>query len=428
MKVQRALAAVLLVQLLVSTVLVLLMAAKSPINAHPDEFHHLLAGEYFHNHWLPPPVGALETAATYSPYGISYLDEGDVVYWAFGKAAALGERIGLAPPASMRVFQVLLYVILVAWVILRSKTFIPALGFLLLTPQVWYVFSYINGDALPFLLLTGLVLELGWPESGIRAFLRGGHARPTAGVCVVGGLLGLLLLSKRNYLAGIVFVGYVLLWLRWDMTHWKRIAIPVVVAAAVALPWSSYHGWINDFQTGTRVVEYSERVAAPEKKPSASASPSSFPYLALRAKGVPLSALVTTLDWPGLSFRSFSGVYGGMSVVAVPWIYRVFGGLDAMLLAVLVLPVAVRGSRRGRLLLVGVLVSAVGVFAQSLYRSWVVDFQAQGRYLFPILPMLFFFWRQCEELALRVPALLVAACLGTFSLLSFTLIGLGSLP
>ena len=67
------------------------------------------------------------------------------------------------------------------------------------------------------------------------------------------------------------------------------------------------------------------------------------------------------------------------------------------------------------------------VFAQSAYRSWVYDFQGQGRYLFPILPMLFFYWRQCETASLRIPALVVTALLGTHALLSFALIGLATL-
>lgn len=101
-----------------------------------------------------------------------------------------------------------------------------------------------------------------------------------------------------------------------------------------------------------------------------------------------------------------------------------FGALDAALLAILIIPVAARGARRARVLLLGVLIASALVVAQSLYRSWVFDFQGRGRYLFPILPMLFFYWRQCEEPALRVPALLVAASLGAISLFSFALIGL----
>ncbi len=427
MKVQRALAVVLLVQLLASVVLVFLMAAKSPIDAHPDEMLHLVAGRYFQTHWLPPPVGAPETAESYSRWGFSYLDMGDVVHWLLGKAAAAGALFGVTPAVAMRSVQVVLYVVLVVWCLARARTFVPALGFLLLTPQLWYVFSYINSDALPFLLFAGLMLELGWPESGIRAFWRSREAGPKAGVFAVGVLLGLLLISKLNYLVSVVFLGGILVWLRGEITHWKRLTVPIAVAIAIAVPWSCYHAWVNDFQTSTKVAAYADQVAAPELKPSAFASPQSFPLIMLRAKGVSVWALMMTPDWSVLSFRSFSGVYGWMDIVAVPWVYYAFGTLDAALLAILVLPVALRGPRSARLLFVGVFVCTALVVAQSLYRSWVVNFQGQGRYLFPILPMFFFYWRRCEEQALRVPALLVAASLGALSLFSFALIGLVNL-
>ncbi|HYS19370.1 MAG TPA: DUF2142 domain-containing protein [Candidatus Binatia bacterium] len=424
---QRPLAVVLLLQLAVSVVLVALMAARSPINAHPDETLHLDAGRYFVDHWLPPPVGAPDAAAAYSKYGRSYVDEGDIVYWLFGAAAALGESLGLASPFAMRWFQVSLYCGLAAWTIVRARQFAPAWAFLVLTPQVWYVFSYINGDALPFALLTVLLMELSWPDSPVRAFLSGADARPTAGVFVVGGLLGLLALSKLNYMIGVLFVVGVLAWLGYETRHWKRAALLVVIAAVVASPWMTYHGWVNDFRTGEKIFEHAEKVAAPEMKPSAQTGPNSFRYMALRAKGVPLWDVLTTLNWVGLSFRSFCGLYGWMSIVAVPWFYRVFAVLYVVLLAILILPVVVRGSRRTRSLLIGVGVCAALVLTQSVYRSWVYDFQGQGRYLFPILPMLFFFWRQCEAPALRVAALFVSALVGTDALLSFALIGLGSL-
>ncbi len=383
---QRSLAVVLLLQLALSAVVVVLMAVRSPINAHPDETLHLDAGRYFVDNWLPPPVGAPDSAASYSKYGRSYVDEGDIVYWMFGAAAALGERVGVAPPVAMRWFQVLLYCGLVAWTIVRARRFTPALGFLVLTPQVWYVFSYINGDALPFALLTVILMELGWPDSSVRSFLSGAKVRPTGGVFVVGALLGLLVLSKLNYMVGVVFVGGVLAWLGNDARHWKRAAILGVIAAAVALPWMTYHGWVNDFHTEQRIFEHVEKVAVPEMKPSAQTTPNSFPFMALRAKGVPLWDVLTTLDWLGLSFRSFCGLYGWMSVVAVPWFYRAFAGLYVALLAILILPVVLRGSRRAWSLLVGVAVCAALVLTQSVYRSWTYDFQGQGRYLFPSCP------------------------------------------
>src|SRR2546428_6395050 len=134
-----------------------------------------------------------------------------------------------------------------------------------------------------------------------------------------------------------------------------------------------------------------------------------------------------TLNWVGLSFRSFCGLYGWMSIAAPRWSCDVFGGRYASLLALLILPVALRGSSRAWLLLTGALVCAALVLAQSVYRSWVFDFQGLGRYLFPILPMLFFYWRQSDATALRRPALVVAVLLGAGGLLSLTGIWVGSL-
>lgn len=424
---ERPLAVVLFLQVALSAVLVYVMAVSSPGNAHPDEIYHLAAARYFRTHWLPPSVGAPDTEASYSGYGFSYLNEADIVYWVFGKAAAVGALVGIGTGLAMRWVQVLLYFGLAAWMMVRARQFSPALGFLLLTPQLWYVFSYINGDALPFTLLTVVLVELAWPDSAIRRFLNGTQARPTPGVFVVGALLGLLALSKLNYLVSFVFVGWAMLWLRSEIRHWGRLALLASTAAFVALPWLGYHGFVNDWETGKRVADYSEKLATPEMKPSAQASSSSFPFRALRTKGVALWDVLVTLDWVGISFRSFCGLYGWMNVVADAWVYQIFAGLYAALLAILVFPSLRPGSSGAWFLLLGVAVCATLVLAQSAYRSWVYDFQAQGRYLFPILPMLFFYWRQCEARALRVPALFVTALVGFHALLSFTLVGLGAL-
>jgi Predicted membrane protein (DUF2142) len=424
---ERPLAVVLSLQLVLSVALVLVMAMRSPGNVHPDERLHFEAARYFHEHWLPPAVGAPGTTSAYGGYGMSYLNEGDIVYWALGKAAVVGEALGLGTGLSMRTLQVLLYAGLVTWMRFRARRFTPALCFLLLTPQVWYVFSYINGDALPFALLTVLLVELASPDSRVRRFLNDTQMRPTAGVFVAGALLGLLALSKRNYLVSFVFVGWAILWLKNEVQSWRRIALLASIAAVVALPWITYHAWVNDWETGKRVAAYSELHATPDLKPSAQADPDSWPYRALRTKGASLWKVIVTLPWMEVSFRSFCGLYGWLNIAADPWVYRVFGALYIALLASLVIP-SLRGTSPGaQPLLVGVLICATLVVAQSAYWSWVFDFQPQGRYLFPILPMLFFYWWQCESPSLRVPALAVAMLLGTLGLFSFATVALPGL-
>ena len=418
---------VLFAEAFVSILLVGLMAGRSPIDAHPDEALHVRSAEYFRRYWLPPRVGAQEAAATYSNWGMSYVDEADVIYLAFGGAAALGEWVGLSPAGSMRLLQALLYIALVSWITARAKSFTPALGFIVLTPQVWYVFSYVNGDGFPFLLLTGLLLELSSSQSSLRTYLRQTQSRAPASVWAIGVAIGLLALSKRNYLVSIGFLCLALGWLGKEVTSWTRLAVPVAAAALIAVPWMAYHGWVNDFQTRSRILAHADQVALPELRPSFATQPGSSQYVDLRAKGVPLSTLLTEFAWAEISFRSFSGLYGWMDVIGPAWIYRAFALLDALLLALLMLPVAVHGSARARALLGGVLVFAGLVVAQTLYRSWTLHFQPQGRYLFPMLPMLLFYWRQCDDPRLRTPSLVVAACLGALSILSFTKLGLAAL-
>src|SRR5438094_9536193 len=83
---ERPLAVVLLLQLALSAVLVVLMATRSPGNAHPDEIFHLAAARYFREHWLPPSVGAPGAESLDSGYGFFYLNEADMVSCAFGMA------------------------------------------------------------------------------------------------------------------------------------------------------------------------------------------------------------------------------------------------------------------------------------------------------------------------------------------------------
>ena len=147
------------------------------------------------------------------------------------------------------------------------------------SPLAWKI-------VLPFALLTALLVELGWPDSSVRRFFKGTRARPTPGVFVVGALLGLLALSKLNYLVSFVFLGWAILWLRSEVRHWGRIALLASIAAVIAMPWVVYHGWVNDWETGKRVADYSEQVAAPQMKPSAQASPDSFPFRASAASTV----------------------------------------------------------------------------------------------------------------------------------------------
>lgn len=141
--------------------LIFVMGRTSQFNAHPDEHLHFKSAQYYMSHWLPPAVGDARSEYTYSYYGISYLDEPDIVYFLAGKLSRVLSFTEFSPFLLARAFNFALFAILFLILLKYSLEFgIPFYGILLLSPQLWYVFSYFNGDAFGFFVGTCLTLEL----------------------------------------------------------------------------------------------------------------------------------------------------------------------------------------------------------------------------------------------------------------------------
>src|SRR5215207_2975328 len=71
----------------VATSFALRIAATTNFDTHPDEVSHADAFCYFESHWWPPPLNT--DGLRYNPYGLSRVYDEEVVYFAYGKAAAL---------------------------------------------------------------------------------------------------------------------------------------------------------------------------------------------------------------------------------------------------------------------------------------------------------------------------------------------------
>jgi hypothetical protein len=70
----------------------------------------------------------------------------------------------------------------------------------------------------------------------------------------------------------------------------------------------------------------------------------------------------------------------------------------------------------------------MAVILLSAYHSWTADFQPQGRYLFPVLPMLaFILFRYRERLGSRALHMLFAGLFAA-SVISFVFTGLRAIP
>ena len=366
----------------VAATLIFIMAASSRFNAHPDEHLHFKAARYYIPHWLPPVVGDPRAEFTYSHYGISYLDEPDIVYLLAGKFATALSFTGLSPFLLIRMFNFVLFVILLLVLLKYSVEMdIPLHGILLFSPQLWYVFSYFNGDAFGFSVGIFLVLEL-------SKFIRG----PEKGMppIKIGLWLGMLLLAKRNYYVLIPVLGGVAVW------HWiffskvgqrqvllKRWLKVVLIAAVIALPKIGYQQWVNEFNLSEKRVVQMEKMAAPGFKPSEVTARYSPWHVNMRAKGRPFHELLSIYKWHLISFMSVVGVYGWMNVLSPNWYYYSIFLLYFLLFGLLFLP-----SRPFALseltLTVIVIFGMVASCVASFLNSWTVAFQAQGRYLFPL--------------------------------------------
>ncbi len=448
---QLTLRAVVLLGMAIAATLIVVLALYSTTlrSTHPDEFSHLAAYEYYTNHWLPPSAEDPETLPSTSIWGFSYLFELDVVYDVAAHLTVPLRQWLFDDVRSARTFQCLLWAILFLMAAYRRR-WAEVMAVLLLSPQIWYVFAYLNADAFPLFLSMGAACLIADEISGVHRFVRTGSLR-TASIWITALCLGLILVSKRNYLP---IAPAMLLWLAVWHLRWKAWLVAGILAAllflgiaafvgevpalhgmrvflqvfgiatggicvaialhrswknaadrpmlvrviafslmcfAVAAPRVAWDVCINGWpaQKSEHLREIAEARAGVDFKPSTIAAGKGNPTIGLAARGVPLSQLMFAPNhWSFNSAASFFGVYDHMSVFAPLWMYAGFGTISLCALSlVFVAALRAQPTRFGALATV-VAGTGVLVAAGSLLLSWFDQLQAQGRYLFPIIPMI----------------------------------------
>lgn len=407
--------------LITAPILAAVMSLTSDYNRHPDEIHHFEAARYYVNHFLPPEIGDPSVRSSYSVWGVSYLNYHWIEYFLAGKFIVLASPFIGNEPLAARFFNILLFAGLAAFFTYRSKgdtdvLIIPAL--LLITPQVWYVFSYVNNDAFPLAVSFLLAFQAGHPESSLSRYLdpddSSGRARAGIGV---GLLLGLLLISKSNYYAFLIFLA---LWMLYkfpvleinggrpafNIGRSRKYALIFLVSISVLVFRCGLDLYVNgetnfvgvsyinyvlgDFEKKeNRLLAYQEEIAEPAFKPSMIERDlgSTHPGFRLKDKGTSYSDLFFKLRWHEITFKSFVGVYGYMNIFAADAYYRLMALLYAAICVYLIGMIVVRRRRDELARTIVVLTGAgISIFISS-YLSWSYAFQAQGRYLLPVLPM-----------------------------------------
>ncbi len=420
--------------LTVAVVLAAVIAGLTVPGSHPDEIVHLKATQYYQDHWLPPKVDDEQIRDTYSRYGFSRLNNHEIYYLFAGKFTTLLSPLHIKDYITVRFLNVLLLTTILLISIRFSSARLVAIP-LLLSPQIWYVFSYCNSDAFALFM----VFLAGWQVIGTNTAFKNfisGVSKPKGLFYTLffGIFLGLLLLLKKDFYFFLLFLaGYMLLscWQKRKEVPLKRgltrlVAVCLVGCCIFALRLGADYQ-VNGLDRDEKIAAMRIATTEPLFNPTTPLN-KQFAYLRMKDRGVSYKTILHKHRWAEKSFRSAFGVYGYTSVAASFVFYDLIRISLLGLLLSFSMSLLLQGDWNIRLLYLWTIFLATALIGASFYHAWSADFQAQGRYLFPIFSMLGVTAAAARHiLPKRILASLVLL-LFTQSCYSFIFVGLQGLP
>ncbi len=417
-------------------VLVLTMAAVSRPNAHPDEYVHLQAADYYTDNWLPPRVDDPAIEQTYSVYGVSRLNNGEIYYLLVGKLAKLVQAFYVPELFSLRLFNITLFAIVVLYAAASLPARMVAAPFLL-SPQIWYLFSYCVSDAFGLFTCFVAACEAIRPRSWLNRFLFDpeypGRRRVLAFVWLAV-LLALLLLLKINYYPFIAFLAVIVCWRVFRTGDGEqrragliRIGALIIVAGLLAGLRIGADYYVNGLDRQEKVAAMQEKTAHQWYKPSTELHKKHI-GLYLKQRGTTLPEVIKQHRWFEHTLRTGVGLYGYFTIAAPEIYYQLFTWLLTIFLGVVLTTLLIRGGAENALLTLLAVALTLALLGAALHNSWTVDFQAQGRYLFPMLPMLGLLLAKARHLFDNRVFIICVAHLFILSLYSFVFVALPAIP
>lgn len=387
--------------MLVAFILMFSMASVSRINAHPDEYVHVLAARHYISNHSPPSACEPGTEQSYSPYGFSRLNSTEIAYFLTGKYAAAVAFLPTKDIFKLRFFNISLFALLLILSI-RSHSFRLLCIPLLAMPQTWYLFSYVNSDALA--LFTGLILtqQIIDPQSILRTLIdSGSQVKQLSGSLFLGLVLTCCALIKKNYYALDLFlVGWIALQyalssrsIRADVL---KIIPAVIIAGVLFSCWIFVHEQANDFERKQRIVEcqqskvhYRFRKDTPLKE--------QYHSLYWKDKGYPFSDLFKN-HWGTKIFQSAFGHFGYLDIKGPRYYYSFLSIVSILLLLYVIVEILRQGTVNQKLTMFMVVGMGILLLCITAWKSWTKDFQPQGRYLFPMIPIIGLLLVHCRQI------------------------------
>lgn len=404
---------------------------------HPDEEVHVAAVKHFQDHLLPPAIDDPAIRDSYSVYGYSRLGSYELYYPVAGYLTRL-----LAPLRNSYMWDARLVTVLclalIAWLAWRQVAFRPFALPLLLSPQIWYLYSYTNSDGFALMLAILAAYQAAYPGSTLNRLLT--EPRPAGfwfHAAWLGLLAGALLLSKQNFYLFLLFLGLYFLWrlANGDFANhklfWRRLIVIGLIGLGIYGLRVGLDIAINGPDSKQKQLDMVEATADPLYRPSTELK-RKHTSLYMKDRGISLARLINKERWGGKTFISSFGAYGYTEFLGSDIYYTLVKAVGLALLGAFILSILIYGPVRIHWLL-GIAVLCIGMLiTASLWLSWTVSFQAQGRYLAPVLPMLgVMYFHLRPSIDRRVGDTVInGLVLALFSLgvYSFVFIGLGLVP
>lgn len=413
--------------LILAFVGIAIIALNSADTLHPDEQQTKPAILYYTSHNLPPDVRELDNSY-FSGYGMTRLWELNLYYFFAGKLAAL-----FSIPFNFRLLNLFMALILVVIGIKNVRKNLALALVFCLTPQLWYLFSYSTSDAFDFFLSALCLQQLLQKDSFLNQALHKKFQELSWIHFLLPGILfGLLLLSKKNFYLIPLWLFFCLLYqiLSAPKEDKKKLLCRCLILLGIAfsvlflricadLP-------IYGLEKSQIVEQVTEQNSLYEYKPSTPVEERA-PSVTLMAKGTSLVTMLTKMKFHTLLFESFCGLYGCYSVGTNPLYYWIYGILLAGFLGYMGLYIWKNGNKFQKLTFITCVFCEILSYLLVIYNAYVIDFQPQGRYLFPALIVAIYTSSICPELKNHRSFSVLVLALGSLSLLSFWLVAIPGL-
>ena len=422
------------VMLTVVLTLTATMALVSERNAHPDEFVHIAASKYYKDHWLPPLIEDESIRDTYSQYGSSRLNTNEIVYLLNGKVARILAPLQLSEHVAFRMFNILLLGLILLYTLKVPGSRLVAVP-LLLSAQVWYLFSYCNSDAFALTISFFVGCQLVIPESALNRYLFGrrGWNWLISGI-IVAFLIGALFVLKKNFYSYAILVLWVVFLKIWQATNresrilvFKRFVLACLLGLSLLAVKKAADYHVNGFDRHEKLLKLKDKIANPMYNLK-SPLDKQHVQLSMKKRGVTLAEIINIDRWFEKTFRSAFGVYGYFTISGSHGYYDLVRWTGVAFLIFFFGSVFLRSGMFNSIQALSALSIAAALIAASLYHSWVDDFQAQGRYLIPILPMLGILCAQNKEYVNARLCTFFVTCMFLLSAYSFICVALLNIP